>query len=254
MPQLSAPGKPIAFKGTQLGVVHVELQELEPHVLADALHMMLGGMADFFKGEPAILDLAQVRAWPERIDWSGVLSLLRRYQIQPVGVLNAPESYAEGIRRAGLALLDATQLAASVHAPASQPAPAPQIPVPPPPSLAPSAPTMVVEHLLRSGQQVYARGADLILLGGVRNGAEVIADGCIHCYGPMLGRAIAGASGDTKARILATYFGPELVSIAGVYRTFEQGIPEAVAGRAAQVRLEGEGNKQTLTIAPLRLD
>jgi septum site-determining protein MinC len=110
---------------------------------------------------------------------------------------------------------------------------------------------MFVDRPLRSGQQVYARGADLVLIGGVSPGAEVIADGSIHCYGPLRGRAIAGAQGDERARIIASNFGPELVSIAGVFRTFERGIPETLAGRAAQVRLTGA--EHTLNIEPLPL-
>ncbi|HQV14246.1 MAG TPA: septum site-determining protein MinC, partial [Denitromonas sp.] len=104
---------------------------------------------------------------------------------------------------------------------------------------------------LRSGQQAYARG-DLVLLCGVSHGAEVIADGSIHCYGPLRGRALAGAQGNSRARVFSTNFGPELVSIAGVYRTFEKGIPESVAGKTAQAWLKGEGDNQILTIAPLQ--
>ena len=111
---------------------------------------------------------------------------------------------------------------------------------------------MYLDRSLRSGQQFYARGADLVVIGGVSPGAEIIADGSIHCYGPLRGRAIAGAQGDLGARVLATNFGPELVSIAGVYRTFEGGIPAAVAGKAAQVRLTGP--EHTLNIESLALD
>jgi septum site-determining protein MinC len=111
--------------------------------------------------------------------------------------------------------------------------------------------TVFVDRPLRSGQQIYARGGDLVLLAGVSPGAEVIADGSIHCYGPLRGRAIAGAQGDTRARIFVTDFGPELVAIAGVFRTFENGIPEAVAGRPAQIRLAAA--EQKLNIDPLHL-
>ena len=83
------------------------------------------------------------------------------------------------------------------------------------------------------------------------HGAEVIADGCIHCYGPLRGRALAGARGDSKARIFTTDFGPELVSIAGIYRTYEQGIPENIAARAAHVRLVGQDEQQTLQAEPI---
>ncbi|PKO55371.1 MAG: septum site-determining protein MinC, partial [Betaproteobacteria bacterium HGW-Betaproteobacteria-19] len=86
------------------------------------------------------------------------------------------------------------------------------------------------------------------------NGAEVIADGNIHCFGPLRGRALAGAQGNAAARIVATNFGPELVSIAGVYRTFERGIPEAIAGRGALVRMSVTDRGQTIEIEPLQLD
>ena len=82
----------------------------------------------------------------------------------------------------------------------------------------------------------------------------MIADGSIHCYGPLRGRALAGAQGNGKARIITTNFGPEIVSIAGVYKTFESGISAALAGRPAHVRLSDAENEQTLGIEPLTLD
>ena len=99
---------------------------------------------------------------------------------------------------------------------------------------------MVVDKPLRSGQQVYARGADLVVLAMVSDGAEVIADGNVHVYAPLRGRAIAGARGNTDARIFTTCLQPQLVSIAGIYRTSEQELPPEVAGKPAQVRLDGE--------------
>jgi len=113
---------------------------------------------------------------------------------------------------------------------------------------------MFVDRPVRSGQQIYARGGDLVLLAGMSNGAEVIADGSIHCYGPLRGRALAGAQGNDRARIMATNFGPEIVSIAGIYRTFEQGLPAAIAGKPALVRLAGGDRGSSLTIEPLQLD
>ena len=108
--------------------------------------------------------------------------------------------------------------------------------------------TMVIDKPLRSGQQVYARGGDLVVMAVVSFGAEVIADGNIHVYAPLRGRAIAGARGNTEARIFSTCMEPQLVSIAGIYRTTETALPEEVAGKPAQVRLEGE----KLIIEPLR--
>lgn len=257
----SAPARPIEFRNSTLGATVAVLQLTEPPALADALHKMLGGMPDFFNGEALILDFSAAEL-PGRIDWPGLNSLMRRYRLQPIGVCNLAEEHFEDARRAGLAILDAALLPESQAAPP----PAPAAAAAPPPAAAPAPaapaapagtdavmPTMFVDRTLRSGQQIYARGADLVLLGAVSPGAEVIADGSIHCYGPLRGRAIAGAQGDTGARIFATHFGPELVSIAGTFRTFERGIPEAVAGRAAQVRLGSEA-EPALSIERLQLD
>jgi septum site-determining protein MinC len=92
---------------------------------------------------------------------------------------------------------------------------------------------------VRSGQQIYARDRDLIVTGAIANGAEVIADGNIHIYGGLRGRAMAGAQGDEKARIFVSDFRAELVAIAGHYRVFEQ-IPDNLEGQSVQCWLEGE--------------
>lgn len=273
MAEPSLQGKLIEFKGASLAVMTASLRDTDAVRLADALHMMLGGMPDFFAGEPAILDFAQLASAPERVDWTAILSLLRRYQVQPIGVRRLPEHLIEGARRAGLAVLGSDDLSGErplgapqampqtpPPAPVAAPAPAPVEPPPPAPAAAPGpefeqapvAPTLIVDRPLRSGQQVYAKGGDLVLLAGMSPGSEIIADGSIHCYGPLRGRALAGARGDTSARIFSTNFGPELVSIAGVYRTFERGIPQSVGGRSAQVRLTGTDNLHTLEIIALQ--
>ena len=106
-------------------------------------------------------------------------------------------------------------------------------------------PALIVDKPLRSGQQVYARGRDLVVLAMVNAGAEVIADGHIHVYAPLRGKAIAGARGNTEARIFALAMEPELVSIAGIYRTSEVPWPDEVLGKPTQVRLFSgpEGDK-----------
>lgn len=253
----SAPVRPIEFRNTALGATIAVLRETEPARLADELHKMLGGMPDFFSGEAAVLDFGGLGQHPERIDWAGLLSLLRRYQLQPVGIRNLDPALAPAARKAGLAILDNAEIHDRPAAEPARPAPAPrpeQVAAPTPTAQPIQAGTLFIDRPLRSGQQVYARGGDLVLLAGMSNGAEVIADGSIHCFGPLRGRALAGAQGNPAARIVATNFGPELVSVAGVYRTFERGIPEPIAGRAAQVRLTTSGQDQTLDIAPLQLD
>jgi septum site-determining protein MinC len=118
-----------------------------------------------------------------------------------------------------------------------------------PPPAAPAAPAatavvtagaMIIDTPVRAGQRIYARGCDLIITAAVNNGAEVIADGSIHVYAPLNGRALAGASGNAEARIFALSMQPELVSIAGVYRTFDEGFPAEMARQPAQIRLVGD--------------
>jgi septum site-determining protein MinC len=106
--------------------------------------------------------------------------------------------------------------------------------------------TMVVDKPLRSGQKIYARGCDLVVLAMVNQGAEVVADGNIHVYAPLRGKAMAGARGNTNARIFSLCLEPELVSIAGVYRTSEIALAPDVQGKAAQVRLSDDGQEKLI--------
>src|SRR5262249_3640849 len=103
----------------------------------------------------------------------------------------------------------------------------------------PSLPALIQQQPVRSGQRVYARNRDLIVTGTVAAGAEVRADGCVHVYGPLRGRVMAGVHGDTEARVFCQAFNAELVSIAGIFRVFET-IPPDLAGGPVQAWLAGE--------------
>ena len=102
--------------------------------------------------------------------------------------------------------------------------------------------TLVIDKTVRSGQRIHAEGGDLVLLSGVSSGAEVLADGCIHAYGPLRGRAMAGVSGNIEARIFCHELGAELVSIAGRYRVSEN-LESRYLGRAVQISLDGDALK-----------
>src|SRR4029077_3136036 len=102
----------------------------------------------------------------------------------------------------------------------------------------PAGGTLLIDRPLRSGQQVYARGGDVIVTAVVSFGAEVIADGNVHVYAPLRGKAIAGARGNTEARIYTTCLEAQLVAIAGIYRTAEVPFAANVAGKAAQISLD----------------
>lgn len=120
------------------------------------------------------------------------------------------------------------------------------------PSPTPSAPqsssALVITKPLRSGQRVYARHTDLVVIGMVSQGAEVIADGNVHVYGPLRGKAMAGARGDTSARIFTTHLDAELLAVAGVYRVVEDKLDRSLHNQPALVRLDGD----TLRIEALK--
>ena len=110
---------------------------------------------------------------------------------------------------------------------------------------------LVIDKPLRSGQRVYAKGRDLVMLAMVNAGAEVIADGHIHVYAPLRGRAIAGARGNQEARIFALGFSPELISIAGVYQSIDGDLPKGVESQVAVASLEVSESGERLIYKPI---
>ena len=110
---------------------------------------------------------------------------------------------------------------------------------------------MVISRPLRSGQQVYARGRDLVVMAMVNAGAEVIADGHIHVYAPLRGKAMAGARGNTEARIFTLSMEAELISIAGIYRTSDVALPANVRGKPAMVHLQSSTDGDKLVMEAL---
>jgi septum site-determining protein MinC len=256
----------LQFKGTSLKVIQTLLKSADPATLQKALAQLTGNAPDFFDGELAVLDFTPLADVPAAIAWDDLAALLRAAGLNPALVRGVPEAQLAEAARAGLRPLRDDSFgrpgrpAPAVEAPPAAP-PAPAAAPAPAPSAAPAeqaslpfeapdaAKTLIVDKPLRSGQRVYARGADLVVLAMVSAGAEVIADGHIHVYAPLRGRALAGASGDKSARILTTCMEAELVSVAGLYRTFEQGVPAEIAGQPAMIRLDGETSQ--LKVAPL---
>jgi septum site-determining protein MinC len=233
---------------------------------------------EFFANDVVAIDVRRL-AENERVPLADIAQLLDSVRMRPVGVVaNAQQTWAA---ESALPLLEArdrrgaaskstdedngtasaaadadAQAASSANAnaaasasvdtsasAAAEPAPAAE-----PVRLATSPQTMVVDKPLRSGQRIYAKG-DLVVLGLVSYGAEVIAEGNIHIYAPLRGRALAGVQGNHDARIFCTCLEPELISIAGIYRTTENPLPADVLGKPVQIWLEEE----KLMIEPLRL-
>jgi septum site-determining protein MinC len=236
--------KPIEIKISTVVAVAAILGDASMPVLQAAMAEMTGGAADYFDGEFAILDIGPLAPGHASMDWPALIALFKSHGLNPVAVRNAPAAMEAEIMAHGLSL---DVVAKPRGAPRSAPeaaAPAPvqvQVQSQAPAAMQPAARgAMIIDTPVRAGQRVYAHGCDLIVTAAVNNGAELIADGSIHVYAPLRGRALAGASGDSSARIFAMSMEPELVSIAGYYRTFDDGLPKELAQAPGQVRLLGD--------------
>ena len=254
------------LKSTAWTLTALRLQVADLVTLVGALDARFTDSPGLFDNDPVAIDLSLLRDSAAVVDLAGLLPHLRRHGLVAIAAQGGNPAQMAVARAAGL--VEAPDASYSNLARPESAAAAPremvrELPVIQPvvrevevvrevirevvrevvkevPAAGGVAPAMVVDKPLRSGQRVYARGGDLVVLAVVSFGAEVIADGSIHVYAPLRGRAIAGARGDTSARIFSTCLEPQLVSIAGIYRTTETPLPDNVRGRPAQVRLEGE--------------
>lgn len=229
--------KPIEIKISTVVAVSALLRESNLAGLDAAMREMTCGEADYFDDEFTILDIGNVDQPNADIDWAALIRLFKSYRLNPVAVRNAAPHMEAAILAHGLSLdaIGKQRLPASRKEPVAAPEPVAAIA---PPSAAAGA--MIIDTPVRAGQRIYAQGRDLIVTAAVNNGAEIIADGSIHVYAPLRGRALAGASGNAAARIFAMGMEAELVSIAGMYRTFENGLPDELARHPTQVRLIGD--------------
>lgn len=239
--------KPIEIKISTVVAVSAILNTPDTLALDAALKEMTGGTADFFEDDLAVIDVGALDANCGAVDWDGLIRLLKKYRLNPVAVRNARPEMLAGIAANGLSLDTAKSREDDTPVALTQPAPLPAaVPTPAAQPIQEAAPApatagvMIIDTPVRAGQRIYARGCDLVVTASVNNGAEIIADGSIHVYSTLAGRALAGASGNAEARIFALSMSPELVSIAGVYRTFEDGFPAEHARQPTQIRLVGE--------------
>ena len=245
----------IQFKGTSLKIIQTHLRTTDPATLHTALAELTGNSPDFVDGELAVLDFSNTDNWPESIEWGEIRNLFQTSGLTAVATRGLPEALAASASAAGLPSVGADALSKPQRAKVAEPiAPPPAPVIPPEPVVVEPAPrTITLDKPLRSGQRFYAKGCDLIVTAMISAGAEVIADGNIHVYAPLRGRALAGASGDKQARIFTTSLEAELVSVAGIYRTFEAGVPADLDRQPATISLLEEGSELRLNVAPLAL-
>jgi len=218
------------LKGSLLTLIVLRLLELDNDKIAAQFAEKVAIAPNLFQQAPVVIDLYSVREGS--IDLPYLIDLLRAHHLIPVAVRGGNETHNAIAINMGLGILSENKSGERARRP-SEPEP---VIVPPAPIF---SPTKVITQPIRSGQQVVARPGDLIVLASVSHGAEILAQGHIHVYGALRGRALAGVNGNQEARIFCQSLDAELVSIAGNYQINED-LPEQVRGKPAQVYLEGE--------------
>lgn len=230
------------IKSAQLPLVALLLKSSDLTQVATELLLQFGPQGespDFFENDPVVLDITPLDN-PPLGELPELLAAMKTCRLMPVGIRGADGDVKDQAMQAGLIEVPAEVSRTRSEVPlASEAEPVREIV-----REIVSAATMVVDKPLRSGQKIYARGTDLVVLAMVNQGAEVVADGNIHVYAPLRGKAMAGAQGNVNARIFSLCLEPELISIAGVYRTSENPLPANVQGKAAQVRLSTDGQEK----------
>lgn len=244
----SASNEAVEFKGRMLTLSVLKLNSADISEVESVLVSKVQRAADFFRNMPVLLDVAT-----DNVSLSALVPILRGNGLVPVAVFQPNAQIAAAAVAAGLGVISdprAAKQAETLAAARAEQGPVseaePKTAEPPRPVATEKNATRVVRTPVRSGQQIYARGGDLVILGAVSPGAEVLADGNIHIYGALRGRALAGVQGDDQAQIFCSQLSAELVSVAGCYKISED-IPAKIAGRAAHIFLEDE----RLQIAPL---
>lgn len=241
----------------QVGIGQLKLHSLDPALVFGEVEARVQAAPQLFAMAPVVLDLSVLPSPPTLAELNALIASVHGAGLRPVGLAAGDDATAALARAIDWPLFakfrperDPTPAieaipAAVAEVVAIEPAPAPEpviveVPV--------EARAVGQHHAepVRSGQRLYARGTDLTVAAMVGHGAEVIADGSIHLYGVLRGRALAGARGDTSARIYCQNFQAELIAIAGQYRVFEEPVAE-LHGKAVQAWLEGD----KLKLAPL---
>lgn len=231
----------IDIRYSEVGMVRVRIRTTDPGAITNELAGRVAAAPHFFRRIAVCLDLSALEKTPEVAEIDAVIEAVRRVGMLSVGLAGDVVELETVASALNLPILSSFRTPTR-PAPVLEPEQAAPTTPEPAPALAPpdsNVSTLIHNQPVRSGQRIYARNRDLIVNAGVAAGAEVITDGCLHIYGPLRGRAMAGARGDPAARMFCQAFDAELVSIAGVFRVFET-IPAELAGMPVQAWLAGE--------------
>lgn len=223
----------------QVGLAQVRIRTTDAGVILDELTGRVASAPQFFERTAVCLDLSALEKEPSTSEMRGVFDAVRRAGMLTVGLAHGTAAVDALARSLDVPVL--TQFRVQGKATPVQP-PVKEVPkAAAPPAEAPvlHPPSLMQHQPVRSGQRVYARNSDLVVTATVGAGAEVIADGCVHIYGTLRGRAVAGARGEVTARVFCQEFHAELISIAGVFRVFET-LPPELVGKPVQAWLDGD--------------
>ena len=235
------------LKFGQVGIANLRVRTLDVARLAAEMRERVQRAPKLFDRAALVIDFGGLPALPDESSARALMDALRDAGALPVALAWGSSDNEALAVRLGLPVLARFRAqyeragGAAPEPPPPAPAPAPEPAAAPAPAPQPASgqPGLIQQVPVRSGQQVYADNRDLTVLGAVSPGAEVLADGSIHIYGPLRGRALAGAQGNDKARIFCRAFHAELVAVAGQYKVLED-IPRELHGKAAQVWLDGD--------------
>lgn len=213
----------------RIDLVSFQPKTAELDAIAAQLQKKLGNGEHFFSHEALLIDLSQVQE--QELDLAALIRIMQQSDLLPIAIRHGNEAQQKIAREHQLGVLTEEKNRTAAR-----------------PAVAEYEPALVVTRPVRTGQQIYAKNRDLVVLDLVSAGAELIADGSIHVYAPLRGRALAGARGNTAARIFTVCLEAELLSVAGIYRAMDEKLPESLREKPAQVFLD----KKKLVIEALR--
>lgn len=218
------------LKGSVLTLTVLELLKADMPAINSQFMSLVKQTPDLFRGMPVIIELKKIQSATTSLDFSVIIELLKEHGLIPVGVRGGNPDQQAAIALLGLPLLASTRVekTAKVELPVSSGEET---------TVLRKVSSKLVTQQVRSGQQIYAKGGDLVILNSVSPGAEVLADGNIHIYGALRGRALAGVNGDREARIFCQKIDAELVSIAGHYWVNED-LSSMPDGQTIQIYLD----------------